>query len=113
MSKKESLLTVLRALQAVGEENLTDIIGAGREIDARHATNMLFMFADNCDDNLVRKPLSKKAALRMLVNFVDEVVGHNPSILAPFNEAIQDNVFESMETLRNHADACDDMLRID
>jgi len=111
MTKKESLLTVLRALASVGEENLIDILGGAREADARHATTMLFMFADRCDDDLVRKPLSKKEALRVLVNFANEAA-HHTSEMARFNSVIQDDILESIETMRDHADACDPMLRI-
>jgi len=111
MTKKESLLTVLRALISVGEKNLTDIIGGSREADARNATTMLLMLAERCDDDLVRKPLSKKAALRILVNFAN-AAAHNTTNMVGLNSVLQDDIYEAIEAMCDHANACDPMLRI-
>jgi len=111
MSKKQALNVVLAALGELGPDCLCDFMDRSDVNDVYFASNLLQTFADRCDDDLVLKPLSKKEALRVLVNFANGAI-HNTTNMVGLNSVLQDDIYEAIEAMRDHADVCDPMLRI-
>ena len=109
MNRRDMLITLAEAIRDVPEEYLPKFLGMGRAIDARIAAETLHKFAQRCDENLKRRPLTKRECLYVLLNFVRD--NFNRNALLPMDQNDHDDIKEALEVLGQHAAYCDNMLR--